>query len=231
MNKVGAVIVAAGSSTRMGGVDKTFAPILGLPLVVHTLDQFESSPLVNQIVLVVAEDSVERARRLIQQRVYSKVTDVCVGGRRRQDSVRSGLESLSGCDWVMVHDGARPCLDEAILQRGLEAAFEYGSASAGVPIKDTIKMVSSQQIVEETPDRSLIWAAQTPQVFRYQTLLDAHHAFDQDVTDDATMIESLGHPVKMYLGSYKNIKVTTSEDLVIAEAFLKSNDRNNINSG
>ena len=154
MSKVGAVIVAAGSSTRMGGLDKTFIPILGLPLVVHTIDKFESSPLVNQIVLVVAKDSVEQARKLIQQRVYSKVTDICGGGRRRQDSVRSGLESLSGCEWVMVHDGARPCLDEAILQRGLEAAFEYGSASAGVPIKDTIKMVSSQQIVEETPDRS-----------------------------------------------------------------------------
>ena len=230
MSKVGAVIVAAGSSTRMGGVDKTFAPILGLPLVVHTINQFESSPLVDQIVLVVANDSVEQARELIQQQDYSNVTNICVGGRRRQDSVRYGLESLSGCEWVMVHDGARPCLDETILQRGLEAAFEYGSAVAGVPIKDTIKIVSPQQIVETTPDRSLLWAAQTPQVFRYQMLLDAHHAFDQEVTDDAGMIESLGHQVKMYLGSYENIKVTTSEDLVIAEAFLKSGARSNINS-
>ena len=230
MSKVGAVIVAAGSSTRMGGVDKTFAPILGLPLVIHTIDQFESSPLVDQIVLVVAENSVGRARKLIQQRAYSKVTGICVGGLRRQDSVRSGLESLNGCEWVMVHDGARPCLDETILQRGLEAAFKYGSAVAGVPIKDTIKIVSPQQIVETTPDRSLLWAAQTPQVFRYQMLLDAQHAFDQEVTDDARMIESLGHQVKMYLGSYENIKVTTSEDLVIAEAFLKSGARSNINS-
>ena len=230
MSIVGAVIVAAGSSTRMGGVDKTFAPILGLPLVVHTINQFESSPLVDQIVLVVANDSVEQARELIQQQAYSKVTNICVGGRRRQDSVRYGLESLSGCEWVMVHDGARPCLDETILQRGLEAAFKYGSAVAGVPIKDTIKIVSPQQIVETTPDRSLLWAAQTPQVFRYQMLLDAHHAFDQEVTDDAGMIESLGHQVKMYLGSYENIKVTTSEDLVIAEAFLKSGTRSNINS-
>ena len=230
MSKVGAVIVAAGSSTRMSGVDKTFAPILGLPLLVHTIDQFESSSLVNQIVLVVAKNSVKRAQELIQQRTYTKVTDICVGGRRRQDSVLSGLESLSDCEWVMVHDGARPCLNEAILQRGLEAAFEYGSAVAGVPIKDTIKIVSSQQIVEQTPDRSLLWAAQTPQVFRYQMLLDAHHASDQDVTDDATMIESLGHPVKMYQGSYENIKVTTSEDLIIAESFLKSAIRNNINN-
>ena len=225
MSKVGAVIVAAGNSTRMGGLDKTFAPVLGMPLVVHTIDQFESSSLVHQIVLVVAQDSVGRARELIQHRAYSKVTNVCVGGRRRQDSVRSGLEALSSCEWVMVHDGARPCLDEAILQRGLEAAFRYGSAIAGVPVKDTIKMVSPHQIVEKTPDRSLLWAAQTPQVFRYPMLLDAHRALNQDFTDDAAMIESLGHSVKMYLGSYENIKVTTSDDLVIAEAFLKSGAR------
>ena len=225
MSKVGAVIVAAGNSTRMRGLDKTFAPVLGMPLVVHTIDQFESSSLVHQIVLVVAKDSVGRARELIQHRAYSKVTNVCVGGRRRQDSVRSGLEALSSCEWVMVHDGARPCLDEAILRRGLEAAFRYGSAIAGVPVKDTIKMVSPHQIVEKTPDRSLLWAAQTPQVFRYQMLLDAHRALNQDFTDDAAMIESLGHSVKMYLGSYENIKVTTSDDLVIAEAFLKSDAR------
>ena len=225
MSKVGAVIVAAGNSTRMGGLDKTFAPVLGMPLVVHTIDQFESSSLVHQIVLVVAKDSVGRARELIQHRAYSKVTNVCVGGRRRQDSVRSGLEALSSCEWVMVHDGARPCLDEAILQRGLEAAFGYGSAIAGVPVKDTIKIVSPHQIVEKTPDRSLLWAAQTPQVFRYPMLLDAHRALNQDFTDDAAMIESLGHSVKMYLGSYENIKVTTSDDLVIAEAFLKSGAR------
>ena len=225
MSKVGVVIVAAGNSTRMEGLDKTFAPVLGMPLVVHTIDQFESSSLVHQIVLVVAKDSVGRARELIQHRAYSKVTNVCVGGRRRQDSVRSGLEALSSCEWVMVHDGARPCLDEAILQRGLEAAFRYGSAIAGVPVKDTIKMVSPHQIVEKTPDRSLLWAAQTPQVFRYPMLLDAHRALNQDFTDDAAMIESLGHSVKMYLGSYENIKVTTSDDLVIAEAFLKSGAR------
>tara|TARA_B110000014_G_C20044123_1_gene542844 strand:- start:608 stop:961 length:354 start_codon:yes stop_codon:yes gene_type:complete len=113
-------------------------------------------------------------------------------------------------------------LDETILQRGLEAAAEYGSAIAGVPVKDTIKIVSPRQIVDKTLDRSLLWAAQTPQVFRFQTLLDAHHDLDKDVTDDATMIEGLGHQVKMFLGAYENIKVTTAEDLVIAEAFLKA---------
>ena len=216
------MIVAAGSSTRMGGVDKTFAPILGLPLVIHTIDRFELSPFIHQIVLVVAKDSVDYARELVHQRGYKKVTKVSPGGRRRQDSVRFGLESLRGCEWVMVHDGARPCLDESILQRGVEAAVQHGSAIAGVPVNDTIKLVSPRQMVVETPDRSLLWAAQTPQVFRYRTLMDAHHKATKDFTDDAAMIESLGHPVKMFLGSYENIKVTTAGDLVIAEAFLKA---------
>ena len=220
--KVGAVIVAAGSSARMGGIDKTFAPILGRPLVVHTIDRFELSPLIHQIVLVLAKDSLDLGKQMVLKRGYTKVTNVCAGGRRRQDSVRFGLELLTACDWVMVHDGARPCLDDAMLERGLKAAAEFGSAVAGVPVKDTIKLVSANQTVQETPDRSLLWAAQTPQVFRYRTLLDAHHASTQDVTDDAAMVESLGHPVKMFLGAYENIKVTTADDLIIAETFLRA---------
>ena len=222
MVRVGAVIVAAGRSTRMGGVDKTFAPILGRPLVAHTLDRFESSPLIDQIILVLAEDSLEQGRQLVEERDYRKVAHVCAGGIRRQDSVRNGLELLSPCDWVMVHDGARPCLDEATLQRGLDAAADCGSAVAGVPVKDTIKLVSPDQMVKDTPDRSRLWAAQTPQIFRYDLLLEAHRACTQDVTDDAAVVESLGHPIKMFLGAYENIKVTTAADLVIAEAFLKA---------
>ena len=222
MAQVGAVIVAAGRSTRMGGVDKTFAPIYGRPLVAHTLDRFESSSLIDQIVLVLAEDSLEQGRKLVEERDYEKVAHVCAGGQRRQDSVRNGLELLSPCDWVIVHDGARPCLDDAILQRGLDAAAECGSAVAGVPVKDTIKLVTPDQMVKDTPDRSQLWAAQTPQIFRYGLLLEAHRTCTQDVTDDAAMVESLGHPVKMFLGSYENIKVTTTDDLVIAETFLKA---------
>jgi 2-C-methyl-D-erythritol 4-phosphate cytidylyltransferase len=206
----------------MGGVDKTFAPILGRPLVAHTLDRFESSPLIDQIILVLAEDSLEQGRQLVEERDYRKVAHVCAGGTRRQDSVRNGLELLSPCDWVMVHDGARPCLDKATLQRGLDAAADCGSAVAGVPVKDTIKLVSPDQMVKDTPDRSRLWAAQTPQIFRYDLLLEAHRACTQDVTDDAAVVESLGHPIKMFLGADENIKVTTAADLVIAEAFLKA---------
>ncbi len=206
----------------MEGVDKTFASILGVPLVAHTLDRFESFPQVDQIVLVLAEESVNRGRELVQQRGYRKVAHVCAGGQRRQDSVRNGLESLSPCDWVLVHDGARPCLDEAMLQRGLDAAADCGSAVAGVPVKDTIKIVSPDGMVNETPDRSLLWAAQTPQVFRYDLLLEAHRTCTADVTDDAAMVEALGHTVRMFQGSFQNLKVTTAEDLLIAEVFLKA---------
>ena len=222
VSKVGAVIVAAGRSTRMGGVDKTFAPILGIPLIAHTLHRFQLSPRVDQVVLVLAKDSLEQGRKLVQEGGYSKVTSVCSGGRRRQDSVRFGLDLLTACEWVMVHDGARPCFDDAMLQRGLEAAAEFGSAVAGVPVKDTIKRIAENQIVRETPDRAQLWAAQTPQVFRFRTLLEAHKVCNQDVTDDAVMLESLGHPVKMFLGAYGNIKVTTADDLLIAEVFLKA---------
>ena len=219
---VGAVVVAAGKSVRMGGVDKVFAPVLGRPLISFALDQLESFPPVTEIVLVLDSGALEQGRELLRQRGYRKVCRVCPGGERRQDSVRCGLESLSSCDWVIIHDGARPCLDLAMLRRGLETAQETGAAVAGVPVKDTIKVVSAQGAVEVTPDRQTLWAAQTPQIFRYDLLWDAHQRCTQPVTDDAMMLESLGHPVKMFLGSYENLKVTTPDDLVLAEAFLQT---------
>ena len=222
--KTGAVIVAAGRSARMEGVDKTFALVLGKELIAHTLDRFESAPQISEIVLVLAETALEQGRGLVERYGYRKVAHVCAGGPRRQDSVRNGLEQLSPCDFVMVHDGARPFLNQGILERGLNAAGRTGAAVAGVPVKDTIKRVSGDQMVEDTPDRALLWAAQTPQIFRYGLLMEAHRSCPQDVTDDAAMVESLGHPVRMFRGSYENIKVTTPEDLVLAEAFLRAVD-------
>ncbi len=221
---VGAVVVAAGKSSRMGDVDKIFTPLLGLPLIAFSLEQLESFPPVSEVALVLNAESRELGRELVQRRGYRKVQRICIGGPRRQDSVRLGLESLSPCHWVIVHDGARPCLDHPMLQRGLAAAAESGAAVAvaGVPVKDTIKVVSTQNFVVSTPDRETLWAAQTPQVFRYDLLWDAHLRCAQPVTDDAAMVESLGHPVKMFLGSYENLKVTTAEDLVFAEAILRS---------
>ena len=227
---VGAVVVAAGNSSRMDGVDKIFAPLAGLPGIIHVLDQLEAFPPLQRVAIVVGAGSVDQCRALVASRGYRKIAGVCVGGSRRQDSVRLGLERLAETsaqdpasappEWVMVHDGARPCLDQGILQRGLEAARESGAAVAGVPVKDTIKIVSDQGLVTGTPPREGLWAAQTPQVFRFSLLWDAHQRLESDVTDDAMMVERLGQPVKMFLGSYENLKVTTPEDLAVAELIL-----------
>jgi 2-C-methyl-D-erythritol 4-phosphate cytidylyltransferase len=219
-SRVSVVVVAAGKSSRMGGIDKTFVPVLGKPLVAHTLSHIEASPLVSEVVLVLAAEETDRGQWLVQEFNLRKVKHVCAGGERRQDSVRNGLESLQPCQWVMVHDGARPCLDQQMLERGLDAAQETGAAVAGVPVKDTIKAVSPHQTVLDTPARDTLWAAQTPQIFRYDLLMEAHQKCAQTVTDDAAMVENLGYPVKMFLGSYENIKVTTSEDLAVVKIFL-----------
>ena len=218
---LGVVIVAAGESRRMGGADKIFALLLGLPLIAHPVDRFEASPLVSEIVLVVAPDKVDMSRILAEERGWAKVRCVRAGGPRRQDSVRLGLEALSPCQWVAVHDGARPCLDTGLIERGVEAVGKTGAAVAAVPAKDTVKVVSRGGVVEATPPRETLWLVQTPQVFRYELLLDAHRASGATVTDDASMVEGLGHKVKVFMGSYTNLKVTTSEDLAVAELVLR----------
>ena len=222
-SRVGVIIVAAGSSTRMEGVDKTFAPLQGRPLITHTLDRFEECSSVSEIVLVLAAGSLDYGRSLVHDRGYRKVSQVCAGGARRQDSVRAGLYALEPCRWVMVHDGARPGLDLALLQRGLEAvaASPHGAAIAGVPVKDTIKVVDGDGTVTDTPPRETLWAAQTPQIFGYDLLCRAHAQFQGDATDDAMMVEALGCKVGVFPGSYENLKVTTPEDLMVMEAVLR----------
>lgn len=219
--RAGAVVAAAGESRRMGGVDKIFTPLLGIPLIVHPLRVFNDSPLVDEIVLVVAPARVDEARRLVAERGLSNVRAVCAGGAHRQDSVRAGLEALSRCDWVLVHDGARCCVPPSLIEAGLEAVRESGAAIAAVPVVDTVKVVADQR-VRSTLDRSSLWAIQTPQVFRTELLLDAHRRCQELVTDDAAMVERLGIPVRVFMGAYDNLKVTTPEDMLLAEAILRA---------
>jgi 2-C-methyl-D-erythritol 4-phosphate cytidylyltransferase len=220
--RVGVVIVAAGESRRMGGIDKVLAPLLGEPLINHALRPFQLHPAVDEVVLVTSENKVQTVVSLVQEREWHKVTCVCTGGRRRQDSVRMGLEKLSGCHWIMVHDGARPCVDPYIIDRGLDAARNGGATVAAVPVKDTVKTVSSEMVVESTLKRDSLWAVQTPQVFRRELLADAHQRCEGNVTDDAAMVEKIGHQVTVFMGSYDNLKVTTPEDLTLAEAILRN---------
>lgn len=216
---VGAVIVAAGESRRMGGIDKLFAPLEGRPLLAHALLPFERSPQVERIALVVSAQNQERARALVQGLGLRKVTAICLGGPRRQDSVRLGLEALGPCQWVLVHDGARPLMPQELITAGLEAARETGAAVPVVPLVDTVKEVEGGLVVR-TLDRSRLAAVQTPQVFRYDLLQEAHRRFGVEVTDDAAMLEALGHPVRTFPGSPRNLKVTTSLDLALARALL-----------
>ncbi len=227
---IGAVVPAAGSSTRMAGADKLFAPLAGRPLLAHVLAPLQECPLVHRIVLVVSSANLQRGRDLVAQHGLDKVSTVCRGGPRRQDSVRLGLSALGGlgpCDWVLVHDGAR-LLIEPVISAGLAAARETGAAVPAVPIADTVKMAGADGTIANTVDRSRLWAAQTPQVFRYDLLLRAHREVTADVTDDASMLEALGLPVKLYPGSPLNIKVTTPQDLRTAEALLREGARSGV---
>jgi 2-C-methyl-D-erythritol 4-phosphate cytidylyltransferase len=218
--KVGAIIVAAGESRRMGGIDKVFAPLGGKPVLAWALDAFETCPAISQIVVVVSKNNLERCRKLIVEKGLSKSIEVCAGGRRRQDSVAAGLKLLN-CDWVVIHDGARPLVTRDLIERGLEAAQETGAAVAAVPVTDTIKVANDDGIVLQTPPRQNLWAIQTPQVFRHGLIAEAHKKANSEVTDDASLVEQLGYKVKLYMGAYDNIKITTNHDLLIAESWQK----------
>ena len=223
---VGAVIVAAGHSTRTGVIDKIWAPVTGAdgrsrPLLAFAVAPFESSDAVNRIVLVVAGTALEGARSLVQAEGWRKVCASVQGGGRRQASTRTGLEALRGCDWVIVHDGARPLVTRTLIETGLEAARESGAACCAVPAPDTVKESSDGERVERTLDRSRLWLAQTPQIFRYDLLLEAHRSATDDATDDAALVEALGVAVQLYPGATRNMKVTTTEDLALAQALLQ----------
>lgn len=216
----GVVIVGAGSSQRMG-TDKVFQPLAGKPLLAWSVDVCQSCEPVSQIAIVLNESKLDLGRRLVAERGWSKVVEVCLGGSRRQDSVRQGLGKLKGCDWVIIHDGARPFLTLDLICHGLKAAQRTGAAVAAVPVKDTIKIGNGDLMVRRTLNRQELWAVQTPQVFRFDIITKAHEQITSNVTDDASMVEQLGYQVKLYMGSYDNIKVTTPEDLALAEVIAR----------
>ena len=214
--QVGAVIVAAGWSQRMGGMDKMLALLGGKPVLAWAVDVFQQCKLIDQIVVVVSKQSLGRCRQLVAERGWSKVS-VCAGGRRRQDSVAAGLGQLSRCQWVVIHDGARPLVTEGLIEHGLKVAGETGAAIAAVPVTDTIKVAGDDRVVQRTLPRGNLWAVQTPQVFRFDIITEAYRRVEAEVTDDASLVEQLGYKVKLYMGSYDNIKITTPDDLALAE--------------
>ncbi len=212
---VGAIIAAAGSSQRMNDVDKLFAPLGSKPLLAWSIDACQRCSLIKQIVVVLKDESLELGQRLKEERRWTKVT-LCLGGVRRQDSVKEGLNKLKDCRWVMIHDGARPFLTLDLIENGLKAARETGAAIAAVPVKDTIKLATSDGLIKETLQRDKLWATQTPQIFTFDVITEAYKELTAVVTDDAAAVERLGHKVRLYMGAYNNIKVTTPEDLKLA---------------
>jgi 2-C-methyl-D-erythritol 4-phosphate cytidylyltransferase len=204
----------------MAGVDKTLVELGGMPLIARTVEVFERTRAVGFVVLVVARSDLDEVADIARDYRWKKVLHVRVGGERRQDSVRIGLRALPQCDWVVVHDGARPLVTPKVIEDGLLTAVAVGAATAAVAVVDTIKVVTDDGHVVETVDRRTIAAIQTPQIFRRDLLERAHDEVEIDVTDDSSMLESQGIAVEVFMGDRANIKVTTPEDLIIAEALL-----------
>ena len=215
--KVGAVIAAAGSSQRMGGLDKLFAPLGDKPVLARVIDTFQKCQAIDQIVIVLSQPNLKQGEQLASQQKWSKVTDICPGGESRQGSVVAGLSRLRDCNWVVIHDGARPFVTENLIEQGLETAQETGAAIAAVPVTDTIKIAGEDHIVQGTPPRNNLWSVQTPQVFRFDIITEAYRQLKYEVTDDAKAVEQMGIKVKIYMGAYDNIKITNPDDLALAE--------------
>ena len=228
--KATVLIPAAGTGRRMGGsTRKQYLELAGKPILAHTLTLFENHPLIENIYPIVPPDDISYCQQQIISRYgFSKVRRIIAGGAERQDSVRNGLNALAedGFDQpqrpILIHDGARPLFDCKQLSALIEIICETGACTIGVPVKDTIKDVTNSMITG-SPDRSRLWQAQTPQGFQYRLIREAFDRADEDgfvATDDASLLERLGHPVKILEGDYRNIKVTTPEDILIAVALL-----------
>ena len=221
-----AVIVAAGKGKRMGtDISKQFLPLCGKEILTHTVEVFEKADRIRDIVLVTGTDSLQDVQDMVWEYGWQKVISVVAGGKERQDSVWNGLQAVSeDTEIVLIHDGVRPFVTEEILDLSIETAVEMGGCAAGVPAKDTIKVCNSENIAVDTPDRSTLWQIQTPQTFRKELIVKAYEQAKAEGfvgTDDASLAENSGYSVKVIMGSYRNIKITTKEDLLIGEAFLK----------
>lgn len=236
MDNLIAVIPAAGAGKRLGlGINKAFAKINSVPLLVHCLTMLFRTKLITRAIVVLAPDEVEEGRELLASYQAKHFADlpfvVVAGGKERQDSVANALAAITESEgYVAVHDGARPFVGKEVFLRTLGAAKEHGAAIAAVPVKDTIKVVNEAGEVTATPVRSTLYAVQTPQIFEVNLLKQAYANLAQhpaQVTDDASVVEFLGHKVVVALGRYENIKITTPEDLLFAENLLAQQEKTN----
>lgn len=225
MGKVCAVIVAAGKGKRMGAkVNKQFLLLDGKPVLYYTLKAFQCNNLVDEIILACSASEMEFVQEnIIDKYEFSKVKKIVSGGLERQESVLRGLRAIEKCDVVLIHDGARPFVSEAMIRKGISFARTYGACACGVKPKDTIKVCDSNGFSVNTPDRNTLFCVQTPQIFKYDLIVDCHERAAREgrlVTDDTMVAEMYGNKVYLYEGSYENIKITTPEDMLLAERIL-----------
>ena len=225
-----AIVLAAGKGSRMQtDIPKQYLELNGKPILYYGLKAFQES-FVDEIILVTGKNEIGYcADQIVKRYGFHKVARIVEGGPERFLSVYRGLAAAEDADYVYIHDGARPFLTEEILHRARQSVSRYGACAAGMPVKDTIKIANEEDFAVHTPDRKFVWMVQTPQVFSYALVKEAYDRLmadqtDRMVTDDAMVVETmLGQKVKLFLGSYENIKITTPEDLLIAEVFLGKN--------
>ncbi len=225
----GVVIVAAGTGSRMNmGINKQFIKLEDKEIIAYTIEKFYNNDNIEDIVVVVKEEESEFVKEEIVNKYNFKNIKIAYGGKERQDSVYNGLKMLDEkCNIVLIHDGARPFVSEQIINKSIEEAKEHKAIVVGVPVKDTIKVIDNDKNIVDTPNRSVLWAVQTPQTFDYKILINSYEdAFESGFygTDDAMLVERNGYKVKMIEGSYNNIKITTQEDLNIGSQILKNKD-------
>ena len=223
-----AIVLAAGQGKRMHSkVQKQFLEIQGYPVLYYSLHCFQESPLIQDIILVMGEEMISYCEQeIVKKYGFSKVRKVTAGGKERYDSVYAGLLCCQDTDYVYIHDGARPFITEEMVLRGYEAVKRTNACVMGMPSKDTVKLADSSGYIKETPDRKIVWNIQTPQIFSYDLIRGAYESIRKKdmtgVTDDAMVVEQeTGTKILLVEGSYQNIKITTPEDLAIAEAFLR----------
>lgn len=221
-----ALIVAAGSGKRMNaGINKQFIKLKNKEIIAYTIESFYKNENIDEIVVCIKKDEEEFFKKHILDKYKFKNIRIAYGGKERQDSIYNGLKEVNkNCDIILVHDGARPFVDNRIINESIESAKEKKAVVVGVPVKDTIKIVN-EDIVEATPERSTLWAAQTPQTFKYKLLVEAYEkAYKNNYygTDDSMLVENMGQKVTMIMGSYENIKITSPEDINFGEQILNT---------
>lgn len=232
MSNFAAVVLSAGTGSRMkSDIPKQYLDLEGKPVIYYSLKAFEENGF-SSIVLVCGKDDVEYCRKeIVEKYEFKNVKAVVPGGKERYHSVYEGLKAVKGADYVFIHDGARPMINKEIIERLKEAVVKEEAAVAGMPVKDTIKIVDDDAYVTDTPERKYVWQVQTPQCFSFSIIYEAYKSIIQDaeegwtipnITDDAMVLEyATDYEVKMVEADYRNIKITTPEDLMIAKAFLK----------